>query len=113
MPLGPTCVLLLLAQNGPELLMPHCGMAMTASVESERSWLPRLPRLQPTRLMWYEEPEMPPAERGVPSALKPHSQRLAMWPPQASTALELLAVKRTLICVSDVPAARLMSPWVT
>src|SRR5512143_904980 len=111
--LGPTCVFVELAQNGPWFEMPHCGIAMTASVESERSWLPRLLRFQVTRRMWYEEPEMPPAERGVPSALKPHSQRLARWPPQASTAVELVAVKRILTCDSEVEAARLTSACVT
>jgi hypothetical protein len=56
---------------------------------------------------------MPPADRGVPSALNPQSQRQAMCPPQASTALGLVALNRTRICVSDEDVARLTSPSVT
>src|SRR5262245_17785224 len=93
--------------------MPQRGIAITASVESERSWLPRLSRFQFTRRMWYEEPEMPPAERGVPSVLKPQSQRLARCPPQASTAEALVAVNRTFTCVSDELVVVLTSPCVT
>src|SRR5262245_9382176 len=113
MPAGAAWTLVEPAQNGPALEMPHLGTGYTASVDMERSWLPRLPSVQVTSRMWYEDPLMPPAERGEPSALKPQSQRQAMCPPQASTARALVALKRTLTCVSDEPVARLGSPSVT
>ena len=100
-PSGAVCVLVEPAQNGPAFEMPQRGTGYTASVDIERSWLPRLPSVQLTRRMWYDDPLMPPAERGVPSALKPQSQRLAMWPPHASTAVGLSGMKRTLTRVSE------------
>src|SRR5689334_13185213 len=101
MPDGAVWVLMVPAQNGPVLEIAQVGTGNTASVDIERSMLPRLPKVQLSRRMWYEEPLIPPAERGVPLALKPQSQRQAMWPPQASTTRGLVAVKRTRTWVSE------------
>src|SRR5262245_52628910 len=101
MPSGAVCTFVLPAQNGPTFEIPHLGTGYTALVDIERSWLPRLSRFQVTRRISYEDPLMPPAERGVPSALNPQSQRQAMCPPQASTARGLFAVKRTRTRVSE------------
>src|SRR5262245_57965023 len=97
MPDGAVWTLVVPAQNGPVFEIAQVGTGSTASVDMERSMLPRLANGHDLRRMGYEEPLMPPAERGVPSGLKPQSQRQAMWPPQASTTLGLVAVKRTRI----------------
>src|SRR3954471_6331446 len=60
---------------------------MTASAESERSWLPPDPSRSRSRV-WYGEPEIATAE--LP---RPQSLRVAMWPPHASTGFATLAVK--------------------
>src|SRR3954451_11444097 len=52
---------------------------MTASADSERSWLPPPPSRLTSRV-WYGEPEMATAE-----LLGPQSGRVEMWPPQART----------------------------
>ena len=54
---------------------------MTASADSERSWLPPVPS-RSIRRVWYGEPEIATAE-----LLAPQSWRVAMWPPQARTGL--------------------------
>src|SRR5262245_14710132 len=59
---------------------------ITASAESERSWLPPFPSRSRSR-MWYGEPEMDTAE--LPA---PQSARVAMWPPHARTGFATLAV---------------------
>ena len=51
MPVGAVCVFVDPAQNGPAFEMPQRGTGYTASVDIERSWLPRLPSVQPTRRM--------------------------------------------------------------
>src|SRR5262245_32804734 len=113
MPEGAVCVLVEPAQKGPRFEMAQRGTGNTASVDIERSWLPRLPRFQSTSAMWYEEPLMPPAERGEPSALKPQSQREAMCPPQARTAFGPSGMKRTLTTVDDDLTFGSMLAWLT
>src|SRR5438093_13762754 len=66
---------------------------MTASAESDRSWLPPLPSISMSRV-WYGDPEMATAE-----LVTPQSSRVAMWPPHASTGLAELAVNVIVICV--------------
>ncbi len=70
--------------------------AVIAAAESERSWLPPVVqstvgsaglRHAPIKRVWYGEPEMPPAEFGVPPLSVPHSKRLAMCPPHEMTKL--------------------------
>src|SRR4051812_43246345 len=68
------------------LMTVTCAGKMTASAESERSWLPPEPSRSRRRL-WYGEPEMEIAE--LPA---PHAWRVAMCPAQASTGLATLAV---------------------
>ena len=63
--------------------------------------------------MWYEAPPIPAADLGVPSGLKPHSQRLAMCPPHARTAFELVALNRTLTWVSESTVERFTPPSLT
>jgi hypothetical protein len=50
--------------------------------------------------MWYGDPLMPAAELQTP-AVWPQSVQRAMCPPHARTAVALVAVKVTEICVSD------------
>src|SRR5262245_44461162 len=70
---------------------------MTASADSDRSWLPPLPsRL--IRRMWYGEPEIAVAE--LPG---PQSARVEMWPPQAITTFAEAAVKVIAICADLSP----------
>src|SRR5919109_2255248 len=52
---------------------------MTASLESERSWLPPAPS-RSIRRMWNGEPEIVTAELAAPQ-----SSRVEMWPPHART----------------------------
>src|SRR5574338_1706520 len=59
---------------------------ITASTESERSWLPPEPS-RSTRLVWYGEPGIATA-----AAFAPQSARVEICPPQASTGLATLAV---------------------
>src|SRR5690349_12570324 len=70
---------------------------ITASAESERSWLPPLPS-RATRRMWYGEPVMAMAE--LPA---PQSVRVAICPPQARTGFATLAVKVIVICADLSP----------
>src|SRR4051812_32226436 len=52
---------------------------ITASADSERSWLPPEPSRSISRV-WYGDPGMATAE-----LFAPQSFRVEMWPPQAST----------------------------
>jgi hypothetical protein len=70
----------------------------TASLESERSWLPPEPS-SPSNRMWYGEPEMVTAE-----LVEPQSWRVEMWPPQASTGLLVVAVNVSVSCADVSPA---------
>ena len=58
---------------------------MTASADSERSWLPPAPSRSISRV-WYGEPGIATAELSMPQ-----SCRAAMWPPQARTGLATAA----------------------
>src|SRR5438874_12327505 len=71
---------------------------MTASLESDRSWLPPLPSMSSSR-MWYGEPVIATAD-----APDPQSGRVAMWPPQARTGVATLVVKVSVIDVELSPA---------
>ena len=64
---------------------------MTASAESERSWLPPEPS-RSIRRVWYGEPGMRPRNSPCPSP-----GATAMWPPHARTGLATLAVKVIVI----------------
>src|SRR5947207_178597 len=63
---------------------------ITASAESDRSWLPPEPSRSTSRV-WYGDPEIEIAE--LP---RPQSWRVAMWPPHASTGFATLAVNVTV-----------------
>src|SRR5436190_23939449 len=73
---------------------------MTASAESERSWLPPDPSKSINRV-WYGDPGIEIAE-----LVRPQSCRVAMRPPQARTGLPTDAVKliRMHVVVSELPA---------
>lgn len=73
----------------------------TAFAESERSELPRLFRFQVICRMWYGEPLIPPADCGAVG--QPHSERLAIWPPQARTTVPPLVVNVIRIRVEACP----------
>src|SRR6266536_1566420 len=60
---------------------------MTASAESERSWLPPEPS-RSTNRVWYGDPGMATHE-----LFAPQSSRVEMCPPHASTGLAWVAVK--------------------
>ena len=61
-------------------------LKMTASAESERSWLPPEPS-RSIRRVWYGEPGNRNRELSAPQSI-----RVEMCPPQASTGLAWLAV---------------------
>jgi hypothetical protein len=66
------------------------GTGATAAAANERSMLPSPPLSRSSRRMWYGEPEIEPA--ALP---RPQSICEAMWPPQASSTVELVAVNVT------------------
>src|SRR5690349_16457120 len=103
MPEGAVCVFTVFAQNGPAFETPHCGIGYTASVDIERSWLPRLAAIPPGRRMGGGGALVAAAGGGGAAAFEPQSQRQAMWPPHASTAFGPFAVKRTFTRDSDDP----------
>src|SRR5512147_869865 len=70
---------------------------MTASAESERSWLPPDPS-RSIRRVWYGEPGIAVAARSSPHPPEPPpARRWAMWPPHASTGFTAEAVKVIVI----------------
>src|SRR3954447_5344667 len=72
---------------------------ITASSDSERSWLPPEPS-RSIRRMWYGDPEIVTAELA-----RPQSARVAIWPPQARTGFATAAVNVTAIW-ADLSAAK-------
>ena len=76
---------------------------MTASAESERSWLPPEPS-RSTRRVWYGEPGMVMAASVSPQPPEPLPVfRCAMWPPHARTGFATLAVKWILMAADLSP----------
>src|SRR5437660_5804030 len=73
----------------PELawVVKTAGTGRIAAAFSERSWLPPDPS-RSSRRMWYGEPEIAPALLPAPQSIWE-----AMWPPQATRAVALVAVK--------------------
>src|SRR5581483_7086919 len=71
---------------------------MTASADSERSWLTPEPLRAPRR-MWYGEPVIETAELFIPQ-----SCRVEMWPPQARTAVAVGDVNVRVMLVVLSPA---------
>src|SRR3954466_15849837 len=75
---------------------------ITASAESERSWLPPEPSRSMSRV-WYGDPEMLTA-----APVSPQSARVAMWPPQARTGLptpvNVIVIRADLSPVKPVPS---------
>src|SRR4051794_2341790 len=63
---------------------------ITASADSDRSWLPPEPSRLTSRV-WYGDPEIATAE-----LFAPQSARLEIWPPQARTGFAAVAVKVTV-----------------
>jgi hypothetical protein len=78
---------------------------MTASAESERSWLPPAPSRLINRV-WYGDPEIATAE-----LFRPQSAREEMCPAHASTGFAWLAVKLIVIRADLSPAKPLPSGY--
>src|SRR5438552_3239916 len=77
---------------------------VTASLDSDRSWLPPEP-FRSTSRVWNGEPAIDTAE-----LVAPQFSRVAMWPPQARTGLarvgvKVIVIRADLSPVKPVPSA--------